>query len=200
MTDPAVTCPKCLAAIAPPPGAWSAPESAECPRCRSRLTLAAFPRLRHGILPPGRSRTSGQPAREGEAVCRFYPGLQAETVCEECGCLMSSKAAVDWAGHTLCLPCLHQLREAKGLEAFSSRRTLPENVALALVVLLAPVSLFTAPAAAFHLLRHRKAPRSLIPRSRFRWWLALGLSLAVTAGWVFLFVAWIAMMVRAVTS
>jgi hypothetical protein len=199
MVAAVITCPKCLGTIPPPPSAWSGHADSGCPRCGARLTLAAFPRLAGGGSGPS-TGIAGQTAQEGDAVCKFYPELQAETVCEECGCLMSRKASVEWGRRIICMPCLHLLRETKGSEAFSSKRTLHENVAVGLVVFLAPLSLITGPIALFYLLRHRRAPRGLVPRGPFRWWLALALSLAVTLGWIFLFIAWIALIVRAATS
>ncbi len=163
------------------------------------MTLETFPRLR-ASEPSNSVEGRGLQAREGEAVCQFYPELQAETVCEECGCFLSRKASVEWSGRTLCLPCLHNLREQKGADAFSSRRSLPDNVGIALVVFLLPLTLFTGPYAIFYLLRHRKTPGSLVPRSRFRWWLALVLAILATTGWLVLFVIWIAMFFRAVTG
>ena len=137
---------------------------------------------------------------EGDAVCQFYPELQAEAICDECGCLLSRKAAVDWGGRTFCLPCLHSLREGKQTDDFLARRTLYDNVALGLVLFLAPLSIITGPLAFYYVLRYRDASRGLVPRSRFRWWLALVLSVALTIGWVFLFILWIAMIVRAVSG
>ena len=142
----------------------------------------------------------GQRANDGEAVCQFYPELQADTVCDECGCFMSQKAAVTWSGRNLCLPCLHQLREAKSSDAFAAKRTLHDNVGLGLVVFLLPLTLITGPIALFYLIRHRKAPGSLVPRSRLRWRLALSLAAATTVGWIFLFIVWISMIVRAITN
>lgn len=199
VTRTALSCPKCQQAFAPPPEAAAGIADSRCPRCHTTLTLTAFPRL---TAQPAEAApdTAGSTARDGDAVCRFYPHLQAETVCAECGCLMSRRAAVDWAGRTLCMPCLHTLRETKGAGDFSPRRPLHDNAALGLVVLLAPLSFVTGPIALFQLIRHRRAPGSLIPRSRFRWWLALILSIAATLGWIALFITWIVIIVQAVTA
>ena len=199
MAEAQITCPKCLRTQPPPAIAWEGAGESQCPRCNTTLVMAAFPRLA-AIPAPQAPNQRGQFAQEGQAVCKFYPELQAETLCDECGCLMSRKAAVEWAGRTICMPCLHQLREKKSAEAYSPKRTLYDNVALGLVLFLLPLTLATGPVALFYLLRYRKAPRSLVPRSSFRWWLALILSIAVTAGWIFVFVAWVAMIVRAATS
>lgn len=196
----AITCPKCLHPVFPsgPPALGSAEEP--CNRCGATLVLETFPRLYSGESSTTNDARNALLAQEGEAVCHFYPELQAQTVCDECGCFMSQKAAIAWGEKTLCLPCLHQLREAKNRDDFSARRTLVDNVGLALVGLLLPLSLFTGPIAVVYLLRNRKKPGSLVPRSRFRWWLALGIAISVTVGWFLLITFWILSLVNAITS
>ncbi|MCB1231569.1 MAG: hypothetical protein KDN19_14965 [Verrucomicrobiae bacterium] len=194
-----VTCPKCLRDIEPPLDAGAHAVDATCLHCRTELVLETFPRLTAADSLP-LSSGLGHHAQEGEAVCHFYPELQAETVCEECGCFLSRKAAVEWGERTLCMPCLHQLRETKSDDAFSAKRSLHDNVALALVVFLLPLSLFTGPLAIFQLIRHRRTPGSLIPRSRFRWWLALTVAIAATAGWLILIILWIVMIIEAAAN
>lgn len=196
----AITCPKCLQSFFPagPPSLGSMKEA--CSRCRAPLLIEAFPRLMVDDASAPPASREALFAREGEAVCHFYPELQAQTVCDECGCFMSDKAAVSWGEKTLCLPCLHVLREGKNRDDFSARRTLVDNVGLGLAVLLLPISLFTGPIAVVYLLRNRKQPGSLVPRSRFRWWLGLVLSISVTVGWFLLVVLWILSLVNALTS
>lgn len=197
MPDATLPCPSCQFASPVPTAGWSHLADATCPRCRTSLLMAAYPRL---VAASPVAAKTGRIAGEGEAVCKFYPDLQAEVVCDECGCLLSRRAAVDWSSKTLCFPCLHQLREKKGAEAFSARRTLHDNTAIAQVLFLAPFSFLTAPISLFRLIRHRKDPPGLVPRGPFRWWFALVISIVAIAGWLFLVVAWIAMIVRAVAS
>lgn len=196
-TAPAIHCPKCLAAI--PLAGGRATVEMSCPACRTALTVLPFPRLTAGTGDPGKA-DDNKFSGEGDAVCHFYPELQAETICGECGCFLSRKAAVDWGGRTLCLPCLHSLREGKKADEFLARRTIYDNVALGLTIFLAPLSFITGPLAFYYVVRYRDASRGLAPRSRFRWWLALVLSVALTCGWVFLVVLWIAMIVRAAST
>jgi uncharacterized paraquat-inducible protein A len=193
--EAAIICPKCHVPV-PAEGDQMAEE--RCPACRAVLSIETFPRLRAGNA--GLLANGGKHAAEGEAVCHFFPELQAETICDECGCFLSLKAAVDWNGRNVCLPCLHQLRESKADDDFLAKRTIYDNVALGLVTWLAPVSLITAPLALYYLLRYRKAPRGIVPRGSFRWWLAFVLSVGLLGGWIFLFVIWIAMFVRAMGS
>jgi len=187
-----VTCPKCRAVL--PEEVLqhhSVSEQASCPACRAPVYVSAFPRLRSGEILNEKSGLN-KVSEEGDAVCQFYPELKAETVCDECGCFMSSKASVTWGARVLCLPCLHQLREKKGDDEFLAKRTLYDNTALGLVLFLSPLSLFTAPWALYYLIRYRNSSRGLVPRGKARWILALVLSLGFMLGWLLLLVLWIA--------
>ena len=191
-TAVSVICPKCHTAL--PDDVLqrrSDTDSASCPACRAPVYVSIYPRLRTGVdLNKGaaNSHLSG----EGDAVCRFYPELKAETVCDECGCFLSEKAAVTWSGRSFCMPCLHSLRENKGQDEFLAKRTLYDNTALGLVLFLSPLSLFTAPVALYYLIRYRNSSRGMVPRGKFRWFLALILSIGFVLGWLFLLVLWIA--------
>lgn len=190
-----VTCPKCRAVL---PDELlqksSVSEQSSCPACRAPVHAWEFPRLRSGDISNEETGLNNV-SEEGDAVCHFYPELKAETVCDECGCFMSSKASVTWGARVLCLPCLHQLREKKGNDEFLAKRTLYDNTALGLVLFLSPLSLFTAPMALYYLIRYRNSSRGLVPRGRARWVLAMILSLGFMLGWLLLLVLWIAAIV-----
>lgn len=126
-------------------------------------------------------------AAEADARCRYLPELKAETVCDSCGALLSQKAAAHWGEKVYCLPCVHRLRDSGAVDeggGLLGRLTIYDNLALLLVTLLTPLSLLTAPVALYLLIRYRKAPRGLLPRSSGRWWLALGLSLISLLLWL----------------
>lgn len=141
-------------------------------------------------------------AGEADAHCRFLPELKAEEVCEGCGALLSSQAAVEWAGKSWCLPCVHRLRrdEIGDGQGWVAERRIYDNLALMLVTLLLPLSLLTAPMALYFLIRYRRAPRGLLPRSSLRWWLALGLALLSLLVWLGLLVMGISIMVRSLAA
>lgn len=162
-----------------------------CGFCRVPVTARTFPCLSKGSAPVPR----GIPAAEGDATCQFFPEVKAEVICDECGCFMSQKAAAEWGDKTLCLPCLHRLREEKSDTEFRADLKIWDNRALGLLALL-PLTLFTAPAALFILVKFRKEPKSWIPRSSLRWWIALALTVTVLLGWTALVVIWIAMLTR----
>lgn len=187
-----VACPKCYRVL--PDGMLQGHAEAErCPSCRATLYVRSYPRLQKGF--DSASSSTVALSGEGDAVCRFYPELKAEAVCEECGCFLSKKAAIVWSGRDLCMPCLHLLRETKGKDEFLAKRTLYDNTALALILFLSPLSLFTAPVALYYLIRYRKASRGIVPRGKFRWWLAMVLSVGAALGWLFLLILWIAAIV-----
>lgn len=158
----------------------------KCPICQSEVWLRVFPRL---YRTPVR-KDSPLLAEDTNARCSFYPELKAEKVCDECGCLLSDRAAVRWAGEDFCLPCLHRLREEKRTTRFLARAKLHDNRALALVTLLAPFTLFTAPIALALLWKHRREPGRFERRSAWRWWLALVLAIGWLVAWGILGVVW----------
>ncbi|MDF1825452.1 MAG: hypothetical protein P1U68_12470 [Verrucomicrobiales bacterium] len=158
----------------------------ECPVCHRGVDIKVFPRL---FREPVRKIETKAPG-DDEAACTFFPELKADKVCDECGCLMSEKASARWGDEDICLPCLHRLREEVKSPPFLAKSALNDNRALALVTLLAPMSLITAPVALWLLLRNRKGAAGIFPRSRWRWWLALILSIGLIIGWTVLLVVW----------
>lgn len=186
-----VNCPKCHSVL--PYEVLQTPSASDlvsCPACRAPVYAKLYPRLvSGGIL--GRGVGKIGVSEEGDAVCSFYPELKAETFCEECGCLLSEKASVLWAGNNFCMPCLHLLREKKGKDGFLSKRKIYDNLALGLVLFLAPLSLFTAPMALYYLIRYRNYSRGIVPRGKARWVFALILSVGVMFLWLILLVLWL---------
>lgn len=193
-----VHCPKCHRVLS---DEWLQENSrqAPCPACKAFIYIKSYPRLR--VAPDSLKDQAASVqalSGEGDAVCRFYPDLKAEAVCDECGCFLSKKAALSWGGRDLCMPCLHTLREGKGKDEFLAKRVLYDNTALALILFLSPFSLFTAPMALYYLIRYRKSSRGIVPRSKFRWWLAMILSIVFSLGWLVLLVLWMAAIVDSI--
>ena len=166
-----------------------------CPVCSCQTSMVVFPRFFQEEPEISKDKI----ASESEAICSFYGELKAEKVCDECGCLMSLRASVNWGDHDYCLPCLYQLREEKKNASFVAQAKLYDNLALALVTWLAPLSLFTAPVALFLLLRYRKGSQTFVSRSVFRWWLALLLSSAWILLWGAIIIIWISLILDEVS-
>ncbi len=186
-TEAILLCPSCRSQLKVDRQVWLVEE--KCPVCSSRVKLTLFPRLFRSFA----REEQNIPAGEGEATCSFFPELRAEQECEECGAFLSGRAAIRWEERTLCLPCLHRLREIDKPPAFLARTSLPDKQALALVTLLAPFSLFTAPFALFLLLRHRGVQAGFAPRGKSIWWIALLLSVGWIAAWLTIIVVWVSL-------
>ncbi|MEM1441188.1 MAG: hypothetical protein AAGF67_02530 [Verrucomicrobiota bacterium] len=158
----------------------------KCPVCQSKVEIEVFPRLfREPII-----RVETKIADESEAACTFFPELKAEKVCDGCGSLLSEKATIVWGEDEVCMPCLYRFREEEKSLRFLPHAILNDNRALALVTILAPLSLVTAPLALILLLRHRKEKDTIFPRSRWRWWTAMVLSVFWILIWIAILTAW----------
>jgi len=194
MSDTAtISCPRCRGVLSV--AGFVEGIEVPCPHCTAPLGLAIFPRLFRAPVKTDHSH----PAASGEAACTFFPQLRADHICEECGCFLSHRAAVQWGGAPLCLPCLHRLREERQDPAYVARVNRYDNRALALVTWLAPVSFITAPGAIFLLLRYRKAPRGFAGGNGARWWIAFVLASALLLGWLTLLVVWLALVVEEIS-
>jgi len=169
-----------------------------CHVCQAKLSFFVFPRLFRES--PVETDFSSAVSVSGDATCHFYPELKAELVCDECGCFLSKTASVNWGGRDLCMPCLHQLRENKRSLDFQAETRVYDNRALALVTWMAPFTLFTAPLALFILIRHRKGDTGFVPRGKFRWWLAMVLSVLWIIFWMVGLVVWISLLIHELTN
>lgn len=171
-----VLCPNCQAQLPLCQGQCS------CLSCGSQVVLSILPALvsqQIRRVPP----LPESPLTEGDAACFYSPTRRATSECSHCGVLISSLWSAQWGSGTVCLKCLDHLRAKSQDSRFESKRTLWDNVCLALA--LTPFSLFlyfavviTAPAALIMGLWHWKKPRSMVPRGPWRMVLALLLALA----------------------
>ena len=187
-TGPVLQCPGCRSRLQVGREVSSFEE--KCPVCSGEVHVTIFPRLFREFI----REDEGTLAGEGEASCSFFPDLRAEKVCDECGCFMSTKAAVSWGGREICLPCLHRLREIEKDPGYLGRTRLYDKRALALVTLLAPFSLVTAPLALYLLFRYRGRPAGFVPRGQTVWWVAFVLAVAWLITWLVFIVVWISLL------
>lgn len=172
---------------------WPIPQQSgeeRCDRCREPVEIHLFPAYHTG---PSVSRASTL-VDTSEASCFHHPDKRAEAVCEGCGRFLCGHCACDWNGASFCLTCLHNLRES-GDKRLVNRVFHKDSMALSLAFW-PPVSIiglyftfFTAPAALFLAIAAlRKPVPGLLPRTRARALIALGLSLLQMLGWVLLIV------------
>ena len=98
---------------------------------------------------------------------------------------------VELGDRHLCPACLESGKGTGKITGLQTDRTLYDNIALALAVyplLIFWLTFVTAPVALYMALRYWNAPSSLVPRTKLRLVLALGLAGLQIAGWLLLII------------
>jgi len=155
-----------------------------CPQCKTPLLTDIYPAFLRG-LETVRPATAVQ--EQGQAECFNHPGQQAVIPCAACGRLLCALCEVNLDGRSLCMSCLSADRDRQRISSLQNHRTLYDSIALALAfwpMLFVFPTIITAPASLFFVWRYRKAPTSILPRSRLRLWLAALLAIIQIVGWV----------------
>jgi len=163
--------------------AWEleAKGAADCTACGSENRVAAFPAL---LKPAEAAR--GETALAGEAACFDHPGKRAVAACSQCGRFVCQLCAVEFGEGVWCPSCVAagagQARAARAETA----RNLYDSTALTvplLSLLLWPLTIIAGPAAVVLAVMKWREPLSLVRRSRWRFFAAIAVGLAETAGW-----------------
>jgi hypothetical protein len=160
-----------------------------CPECLARVQADLFNAF---VRPVGQALT-GQPVQiPGQAECFYHPGKKAVAPCAGCGRLLCALCEVPFDGQSLCMGCLQSGRSKGRIANLEDSRVLYDSVALYLAFL--PMFFFfitpiTAPAVVYVALRYWSAPTSVLPRTRYRFVLALLIAFAQIVGWV-VFLVW----------
>ena len=131
-----------------------------------------------------------------EASCFYHPAKRAVAHCDICGRFLCALCRIelgriDLEERNLCPVCLENGRRTRTIERLEPRRVLYDNIALGaatIPVLFVWPAIFGAMAALFVALRYWRAPGSIVPRSRVRFWLAIVLALLEIAAMVTLVV------------
>ena len=127
---------------------------------------------------------------EAEAGCFFHTHSRAENVCNVCGRFVCSLCTIAYGAQKLCPDCIYKKRRESSESMFQDQAVLFDNIALLLVTV--PVLclvyiylglLFSVFALALVIIGWRQQ-RTLVPRSKFRFVVAAGLSLIEGVGWV----------------
>ena len=191
LTGAAVSCGQCSTPIAAE--FWNREEGTRCLVCGSKVTAILFPAV---ARPPGGSLPDAL-SLEGEAHCFYHPQSQAAIPCEECGRFLCKLCDLEIASRHLCPGCFQAGVRTRKLANLETRRTMYDSIALALATfpaLLFWPAIFTAPASLFVVIRRWRAPGSLVPRTRVRFYLAGLFALAEIVGMGF--VVWAILQVQ----
>jgi DNA-directed RNA polymerase subunit RPC12/RpoP len=166
-----ITCGECSWPV--PAESWNREEGIRCPVCGERIQAIVFPAIagaRTGALPE-------TVLSDTEASCFYHPESRAVVPCDECGRFLCSLCEIEIDGRKLCPACFQSGLASNRLEAAETRRTMYDTVALALATLpfivMWPAVIVSAPAALFTVVRRWRAPGSIVPRTRIRFYLAV---------------------------
>ena len=182
-----VGCTKCRAPL--PPDIYNIGDLRACPACGARNRVDVFP----AALRPVASGGTGEAVMvDGEASCFYHPAKKAVVPCESCGRFLCAVCDVDLGGQHLCPACVESGRRKGRLQQLENRRTLYDSLALAVAVypiIFVWTTIIGAPIALYLSIRYWNAPSSVIPRSKWRFVLAILISLLELGGWVAIFIA-----------
>jgi len=181
-----LTCPHCSESL--PIDLFVAGQAGRCPACNSQVEAYIFPEFHKDSSIPPEIRL----APEHEAACYFHSRYRAVNPCDNCGRFLCEICTINVGSRQLCAECLSQLRKQRNEAGLVHHSALFDNVALFLVT--APVitvffcflTILSAPVSLFLSVYYWSRQWNLLPRSHFRFVLAILLSLLLIAFWVFL--------------
>jgi hypothetical protein len=165
-------------------------DAAACTSCGSRNTVRVFPTLFAAPAAP----QLPEAALEGEAACFDHPAKRAVAACHQCGRFMCPLCSVEFDGQVWCPSCVAAGRGPRKAIVLDPSRTLYDSIALAVPILslliMWPVTVITGPATLVFSAMEWKRPLSLVRRSRWRFVVAILISFAETAAWLWLLIYW----------
>ena len=180
MTE-AIACSKCSKPL--PWQAFNTPDLQFCPGCGAGTLAAVFPAWT-------RAQSVGQAGErvltEGESSCFYHPDKKAVIACESCGRFLCALCEIDLSGKRLCAGCIETGKRKGRMRHMRTHRMLYDEAALALALLpllIWPFTIITAPATLVFVARFWKSPGSIIPRSKFRYVLAVLVALTQLTLW-----------------
>jgi len=178
-----LVCSHCSSPI--PAADWNR-EHAFCATCRAPYSALVFPAFFPKTISPA---TGTALLEDGESSCFYHPRKRAVVPCDQCGRFLCSLCQVEFLGQNWCPGCIETRRQKGQLSALDARRSLYDNMVLALAVfpaLLVWPTIITAPMSLYMSLRYWRAPTSILPRTRIRFWIAMLLAITQIGLWVWL--------------
>jgi len=154
----------------------------ECTGCGSKVRGIIFPAYHHSSGP-----AKTEPAMEGESSCFFHPHKRAVVPCDECGRFLCTLCQVELGDRSICPGCVATGANKTKLPSLQTERRNYDTVALSVAFFPAlPVwpSIFTAPIAIYLCIRYWNQPVGILPRSRWRLYVALTLATLQVIAWV----------------
>ena len=177
MAADAIVCAACSMPV--PREFWNREEGVRCRGCGQTIRVSVFPAIDVVVTGAHPELLQG----ETEASCFYHPQSRAAVPCESCGRFLCRLCDLEVDGRHLCPVCFQS--GVPILQAEVTRRTMYDTIALALATLpslLIWPAIVTAPASLFLVFRWWRAPGSIVPRTKIRFFLAGLFALAEVSG------------------
>lgn len=154
-----------------------------CPQCGVSTTLDVFPALWR----EQRGSAGERLVIDDDSACFYHPEKKAAEICDGCGRFLCSLCDIPYVDKHLCASCLEK-GTLSGKDATFKGDYMRYDM-LALTVAVAPMlifyfTIFTAPIALFLAIRFWRAPLSPVPRSRWRFIVAIAVSVMQIIAWL----------------
>ena len=181
-----LSCPQCSRRL--PADRFVSGQPEPCPSCHSEVVAYVFPAFERDNSSPPQVHL----AQKGEAACFFHSSYRAVTPCDNCGRFLCETCLVIVGSRQLCADCVSQTRKQKNQAGLVNHAALFDNAALLLVtlpvvtVVFSFLTILSAPVSLFLALAYWSRQWNLLPRSRFRFVIAISLAAVIIAGWALL--------------
>ncbi len=155
---------------------------ATCPACGA----SNYPRVYPAALVE-KPAAQTEAAIEGEAVCFDHPAKRAVAACGHCGRFVCHLCAIEYGSATWCPSCVANPKGKIPQGRSDTSRALYDTWALMIpfaLLVIWPLTIFSAPAVTALAIMKRKQPVSLVRRNRWRLWVGLAVAIAQGVGWV----------------
>jgi len=156
-----------------------------CPTCSVDSLIIGFPAL----FRPLQKGSEGETLLvDTEASCFYHTDKRAVRACDGCGRFLCSLCDVELGNQHLCTQCIQTGVKKKKITKLNRENISYDSIALALAIypmFMWFVTCLTAPATIFLAIRYWNKTTSVIPRSKFRYVLAISIALLQMAGWIF---------------
>lgn len=178
-----LTCDRCRSRL--PAAALNTPDLVACPSCGAALRFLVFPAYYRAHAPAQKGETL---MVEGESSCFYHLTKKAVVPCDGCGRFLCALCDVELDNKHLCPKCLESAKEKRTMDTLENERYLYDALALNLAVVglvlmfcMPYLAIFCAPASIYLSIRHWNKPQSMLAQGKWRFVLAIVLSLVELA-------------------
>ena len=126
---------------------------------------------------------------DDDASCFYHPKKKAVIFCSGCGRFLCALCDVEIDGEHLCFACMEAGKNKKQISDLETGRTIYDSLALRLalfpvvIFIFYSITIVTAPITLYLVVRHWRAPSSIVGRTKIRFIVAFILAFAQVATW-----------------